>query len=201
MEFRRRNHVALINDNLGRVLLAAMPPLEKLARLAGARLVAACASARESRRAPSCAARGDERGNGRCWPAATSLHATHFLLDARGQPGRSADAPPRSPQVTPPRTPRGRIAQFACDSGAWRRYRGAATGRPAGGDRPFRFARDSPELDGRYTVSRGTIKPAVRALLRLALFRGLSAGRFLELMQRALLLLEAFAGLEVFDGR
>lgn len=41
MEFRRRNHVALINDNLARVLLEAIPPLEKLARLAGARLVAA----------------------------------------------------------------------------------------------------------------------------------------------------------------
>jgi hypothetical protein len=76
-----------------RVLQAAIPPLDKLARLAGARLVAAGAGARESRRAPSCAARGDERGNGRCWPAATSLHATHFLLDAGGQPGRSAYAP------------------------------------------------------------------------------------------------------------
>ncbi|HEY5915270.1 MAG TPA: hypothetical protein VJA21_32210 [Verrucomicrobiae bacterium] len=36
---RRRNHVTLINDNIGRFPPEAMPQLEKLARLAGARLV------------------------------------------------------------------------------------------------------------------------------------------------------------------
>ena len=72
---------------------------------------------------------------------------------------------------------------------------------PDGSVRPFRLAIDSRESDGRYTVGCVTVERAVRALLLLALFRGLIAGRFLELMQRALLLLEAFAGLEVFDGR
>lgn len=38
VEFTLRNHVTLINDNIGRVPPEAMPPLEKLARLAGARL-------------------------------------------------------------------------------------------------------------------------------------------------------------------
>ena len=72
---------------------------------------------------------------------------------------------------------------------------------PDGGVRPLSLAIAAPERDGRYTVSCVSVERAVPALLLLALFRGLIAGRFLELMQRALLLLEAFAGLEVFDGR
>ncbi len=39
VEFMLNNHVTLINDNIGRVPSEAMPPLEKLARLAGARFV------------------------------------------------------------------------------------------------------------------------------------------------------------------
>lgn len=38
VEFMLRNHVTLINDNIGRVPPEAMPQLERLARLAGARL-------------------------------------------------------------------------------------------------------------------------------------------------------------------
>jgi len=39
VDFMLQNHVTLINDNIGRVPPEAMPQLEKLARLAGARLV------------------------------------------------------------------------------------------------------------------------------------------------------------------
>ena len=97
VDFMLSNHVTLINDNIGRVPPEAMPQLEKLARLAGARFVL-----RELAHEKSVK-RGDLLNLRMKWAnvGVGKLHRPYalrlFLLDAAGQPvverrrqGRSA---------------------------------------------------------------------------------------------------------------
>lgn len=152
--FMLDNHVTLINDNIGAVPADDMPQLEKLARLAGARLVL-----REIEHEPSLK-RGGTLHLRMKWAntGVGKLQRRHllrvFLLDADGRPLCSADtaADPRawlpgehefSAAVPLPGTvPAGdhKLALGLFD--------------PDGLRRPFRLAIDVPEKDGRHEVGR-----------------------------------------------
>lgn len=151
--FMLRNHVNLINDNFGRVPPEAMPQLEKLARLAGARFVL-----RELTH-PRSIARGQSLGLALKWAnvGVGKLHRPYALrislVDAAGRAVFSADAKsdprdwlPGDHDVTeswllPATLPAGTYSLAV------------ALVMPQGEARPFRLAIDAPEKDGRYVVS------------------------------------------------
>jgi len=158
VNFMLANHVTLINDNVGRVPPEAVPQLEKLARLAGARLVLReLAHERTVKRGAPLALdmKWANVGVGKLYrPYVLRL----FLLDAEGRPALTADAraDPRdwlpgehhvaeSFQVPPAL----RAGQYAL---------ALALVDPSGQRRPFRLAIDAPEKEGRYTVSQVAVE-------------------------------------------
>ncbi len=158
VEFMLRNHVALINDNIGRVPPEAMPQLEKLARLAGARLV--LRELAHEKTVPRGAAlhlamTWANVGVGRLQrPYALRI----FLLDARGQPVWSADthADPRGWLPGEHRVNESLALPATLRAGDYTVALALVV--PDGGVRPFRLAIDVPEREGRYAVSHVTIK-------------------------------------------
>jgi hypothetical protein len=158
VDFMLRNHVSLINDNIGRVPPEAMPQLEKLARLAGARLVLReIAHARAADPGAAVEIRMAWANVG-----VAKLHRPYVLrfclLDATGRPAftQDAQADPRrwlpgdhalSETLTlPPSLPPG-VYTLAL-----------SLVNPADPGRPFRLAIDAPEKDGRYEISRLTVR-------------------------------------------
>jgi hypothetical protein len=153
VDFMLRNHVTLINDNIGRVPPEAMPQLERLARLAGARLVL-----REVTHEPTVSRGGTLNlqmtwanvGVGKLYrPYALRL----FLLDATGRPVLSTDATVDPREWLPGEH---QLAESLRVPGALAvgRYTLALTlVDPAGQRRPFRLAIDAPEQEGRYELS------------------------------------------------
>ena len=158
VNFMLSNHVTLINDNFGRVPPEAMPRLEKLARLAGARFV--LRELAHERTAPRGAAlnlrmKWSNVGVGK-------LHHSYvlrlFLLDAAGQPAVAADAKadPRdwlpgdhnvaAPLLLPSTLPAGAYTLAV------------ALVNPADPHRPFRLGMDAPEKEGRYEISKVVIR-------------------------------------------
>jgi hypothetical protein len=158
VDFMLRNHVTLINDNIGRVPPEARPQLERLARFAGARFVLReLVHAKTVKRGtPLNLEMGWANvGVGKlCRPFAFRL----FLLDAAGQPALAADAKadPRDwlpgehqfteslsipSSLTPGEYP---LAVALVDPDAHRP--------------PFRLAIDVAEKEGRYAVSEVSVE-------------------------------------------
>jgi hypothetical protein len=149
------NHVTLINDNVGRVPPEALPQLEKLARLAGARFVL-----RELVHAPA-ARRGATVSLAMRWAnvGVGKLHRRYVLrialVNAEGQTAFLANgkADPRDwlpgqyeleeSLAVPAHLPAGEYTLVVLG------LEDAAGQRP-----PFRLAIEAPEKDGRYSVSR-----------------------------------------------
>jgi hypothetical protein len=158
VEFMLRNHVTLINDNIGRVPPQAMPQLEKLARLAGARFVL-----REVAR-ETVVRRGQPLKLQMKWAnvGVGRLNRPYvlrlFLLDAADQPASSTQAQtdPRGwlpgeheviellPVPIPLAPGTYTVAVSLVD--------------PAGQQRPFRLAFEAPEQEGRYKLCRVTVQ-------------------------------------------
>lgn len=154
VNFMLSNHVTLINDNVGRVPPEAMPQLDKLARLAGARLVL-----RELGYEPTVKSgatltlrmKWANVGVGKLYrPYTLRL----FLLDAQGQPAIAAEAPvdprdwlPGDHEVTAPVRLPSTVRPGAYELALTLEDR-------AGQRRPLRLAMDAPEHDGRYVVGR-----------------------------------------------
>jgi hypothetical protein len=154
VNFMLSNHVTLINDNIGRVPPEALPQLQKLARLAGARFVL-----RELMH-PEVAPRGAPLELTTRWAnvGAGKLHHRYTLrwslLAATGEPAFATDSQadprawlpgeyPLTDKFTVPSTlspGEYRLAVSLVDATARRR--------------PFRLAFDAPEQAGRYEVSR-----------------------------------------------
>lgn len=154
VDFMLRNHVTLINDNIGQVPPEAMPQLEKLARLAGARLVL-----RELVH-PAVVPRGASLDLHMRWAnvGVGKLYRPYelrlFLLDSRGQPvvTSTAKTDPRAwlpgehtvnESVPVPETVASgdyTIALMLADAMSQRRS--------------FRLAMDAPERGGRYWLGR-----------------------------------------------
>jgi hypothetical protein len=153
VDFMLRNHVTLINDNIGRVPPEAMPQLEKLARRAGARFVL-----RELTHAPTVSRGGllnlqmkwANVGVGKLYrPYALRL----FLLDATGQPVLSTDAR-ADPRDWLPGEHSFEESLLVPQALAVGHYTVALMlGAGDGQGRPFRLAIDVPDQEGRYDLS------------------------------------------------
>ena len=158
VDFMLRNHVTLINDNIGRVPPEAMPALEKLARLSGYRF-----ALRELGH-ERIIQRGTEMKLSMKWAnvGVGKLYRPFVLglalCDSAGQPALNAHAKadPREwlpgehgiiEQVAiPPALPPGEYTLTV------------ALEDPGQPGRRLRLAMNAPETEGRYTVSRLTIE-------------------------------------------
>ncbi len=158
VNFMLRNHVTLINDNIGRVPPEAMPQLEKLARLAGARLVLR-ELAHEKEVAPGSALhlqmKWANTGVGKLY---RPYMLQYTLTDSSGRICLKSDGKTDPRQWLPGEYPISESLQLPAtlESGDYTLAVGLVD--PAGQRRPFLLAIDAPEIDGRYSVSRLTIK-------------------------------------------
>ncbi|MCL4181326.1 MAG: DUF4832 domain-containing protein [Verrucomicrobia bacterium] len=153
VDFMLRNHVTLINDNIGRVPPEAMPQLEKLARLAGARFVL-----RELTHEPTVS-RGGSLNLKMQWAnvGVGKLYRPYtlrlFLLDAARRPVLTLDAK-ADPRDWLPGEHSLAESLFVPSELAVGQYTLALMlGDPGGQGRPFRLAIDAPEKEGRYELS------------------------------------------------
>ena len=154
VNFMLSNHVNLINDNVGRVPPEAMPQLEKLARLAGARFVL-----RELAH-PKSARRGASLPLQMKWAnvGVGKLHRPYalrfFLLDAEGRPVFTADAKADLRNWLPGERSLSESLQLLATLKPGDYTLAVELADPTGRQRSFRLAMDAPEKDGRYTLSR-----------------------------------------------
>jgi hypothetical protein len=153
-----RNHVTLINDNLGRVPPEAMPQLERLARLAGARFVLReVAHSRSVRRGGSLPVRMKwaNVGVGRLLrPHVLRLS----LADSTGRVAADVDVPADPRAWLPGEHEVSGVLPVPMDLPRGEYTLVVTLADTAGLRRPFRLAIDAPEREGRYTVSRVTVE-------------------------------------------
>jgi hypothetical protein len=153
VNFMLNNHVTLINDNIGRVPPDAMPQLEKLARLAGARLVL-----REVIHEP-IVRRGEPLRLRMTWANVGVGRLPHphtfrlFLLDSAGRPVLTLDAnaDPRDWLPGEHHLTESLLVPHTLAIGDYTVALMLAD--PRGQRRPFRLAVDAPEKEGRYELS------------------------------------------------
>jgi hypothetical protein len=154
VNFMLNNHVALINDNVGKVPPEAMGQLEKLARLAGARLVLRELS-HEKNIKP-----GDRVSLNMKWAnvGVGKLYRPYVLrfvlLDAEGKVAFTADGAADLCQWLPGEFEVSESFAVPADLKAGEYSLALAIVDPMGGRRPFQLAIDAPQADGRYTLSR-----------------------------------------------
>jgi hypothetical protein len=158
VDFMLRNHVTCINDNIGRVPPEAMPQLEKLARLAGARFVLR-ELAHEQVIAPGGSLQLQMQwanvGVGKLYrPYVLRL----FLLDPSGRPVVTADAQSDPREWLPGETTVNELMAVPRDLPAGEYGLALMLADPAGRRRPFRLAIDAPDQDGRYNLSQVTVE-------------------------------------------
>lgn len=158
VNFMLSNHVTLINDNIGRFPSEAMPQLQKLARLAGARLVLR-ELAHEKRLTPGSLLhlqmKWANTGVGKLYRPYT-LQFT--LTDSSGKLCLKFDGKTDPRQWLPGEYPISESLQLpvTIESGEYTLKVGVMD--PTGQRWPFRLAIDASESDGRYSVGRLTIK-------------------------------------------
>ena len=158
VNFMLRNHVTLINDNIGSVPPEAMPQLKKLARLAGARLVLR-EVAHEQQLTPESALHLQMKwanvGVGKLYRPYT-LQFT--LTDSSGKICFRTGGKANPSQWLPGEHPVSESLQLPAmlESGEYMLAVGVMD--PNGQRPPLSLAIDAPENDGRYSVSRLTIK-------------------------------------------
>ena len=158
VDFMLRNHVTLINDNIGRVPPEAMPELEKLARLAGARFVLREVAHEKTVR------RGAPLNLQMTWANVGVGRLDHhytlrfFLLDAAGEPVFKGDskADPRDWLPGEQHLAESLLVPAALKAGEYRLA--VALVDPGGQRRPFRLAMDAPENLGRYELSKVNVQ-------------------------------------------
>ena len=158
VNFMLSNHVTLINDNIGRVPAEAMPQLERLARLAGARFVLSelAHEATVAAGTPlSFKMKWVNVGVGRL-PHPYVLRLS--LLDGAGRAVATADARADPREWLPGQYEIGEALAVppGLKDGTYRLA--LAMVDPTGQRRPFRLAMDAIENEGRYIVSQVSIK-------------------------------------------
>jgi hypothetical protein len=158
VNFMLSNHVTLINDNVGHVPPDAMPQLEKLARLAGARFVLR-ELAHERELKPGATLHlnlnWSNVGVGKLY---RPYVLRFFLLDPNAQVCFTADSKTDLRQWFPGEHGVTESLQMpnAIKTGEY--IIAVALADPAGQRRPFHLAIDRPENDGRYPIGRLKIK-------------------------------------------
>jgi hypothetical protein len=154
VNFMLNNHVNLINDNIGQVPPGAMPQLEKLARLAGARFVLREISHEKSitpGRALNLRMKWANVGAGRLH---RPFRLRFFLLDSTGTPAFTADAKadPRSWLPGAFDLTESLMLPSSLKAGD---YTLALALMETGALKPtFRLAFDAPDKEGRYEVGK-----------------------------------------------
>ncbi len=154
VDFMLNNHVTLINDNIGRVPPEAMPQLEKLARLAGARFVL-----RELAHEKNVK-RGTPLSLQMKWAnvGVGKLHHSYalrlYLLDGTGQPVLTAEAKadPRDWLPGEHSVTESLPIPAALEAGDY--PVALALVDPSAQRRPWRLAIAAPEHEGRYQISK-----------------------------------------------
>ena len=158
INFMLSNHVTLINDNIGRVPPEAMPQLGKLARLAGARFVL-----RELTHEKEAASgsplhlqmKWANTGVGKLYRPYT---VQFTLTDSSGKVCFKTDGKADPRQWLPGEHAASESLQLPAPLPAGEYALAVGLVDPAGQRRPFLLAIDAPENDGRYSVSRLTIR-------------------------------------------
>jgi hypothetical protein len=157
VDFMLNNHVALINDNVGRVPPEAMPELKKLARLAGARLVLRDL-AHEQELAPGSPLHVEMKwanvGVGRLYRPYTLRFS---LVNSSGNVCFTADSKADLRHWFPGEHPVSESLQLPATLQPGEYTLALGITDPAGQHRPFLLAIDAPETDGRYSVGRLSI--------------------------------------------
>jgi len=154
VDFMLKNHVTLINDNVGRVPREAMPQLERLARLAGARIVL-----RELTHEKTVK-RGDSLKLQMVWEnvGVGKLYRPYVLrislLNGQGRPAFVADAKADPRQWLPGEHNCAESLPLPATLPVGEYTVAVALVIPTGQFPPFRLAMDAPEKDGRYEVSK-----------------------------------------------
>jgi hypothetical protein len=154
VDFMLSNHVNLINDNIGRVPPEAMPQLERLARLAGARFVL-----RELAHERTVT-RGARLKLQMKWANVGAGKLVHpyelrlYLLNAARLPvlGTNAKADPRDWLPGEYNLTESVPIPSALETGDY--TVALALADPSSERRPWRLAMDAPESEGRYEISK-----------------------------------------------
>ncbi|MCX7826033.1 MAG: DUF4832 domain-containing protein [Verrucomicrobiae bacterium] len=158
VEFMLNNHVTLINDNIGRVPPEAMPRLEKLARLAGARFVLrelAHPKAVNPAASLPLQMRWANVGVGKLY----HRYALRFcLLDTEGRTAFTADAKADPRDWLPGEHNLAESLRLPAKLKAGDYTLAVEMADLAGQRRPFRLAMQAPEKNGRYELSRLKVK-------------------------------------------
>lgn len=153
VDFMLTNHVSLINDNIGRFPPEALPQLQKLARLAGYRLVLRELSHPEAAQAGSGV---DVRmtwanvGVGKLYRP-FKLHLS--LLDAAGSSVLDQESPADPRDWLPGERALSETLRLPAALKPGEYALAVSLADPSGRRPPLRLAMDAPEQAGRYTVS------------------------------------------------
>lgn len=153
VNFMLSNHVTLINDNVGRVPPEAMPQLQKLARLAGARFVLREAAHEISVKPGAMLVLRMKWANVGAGKLQRAYTLRYSLLDANQQVVFTADAKADLRHWLPGEHELSETLVLPAALKAGDYTLAVALVDPAGKGRPFRLAMDAPETDGRYAVS------------------------------------------------
>ena len=158
VNFMLNNHVTLIKDNVGRVPPEAMAKIERLARLAGARLVLReVAHEKEVKRGAllHVETKWMNVGVGKLYRQCALRYS---LVDSAGRPYVVADAEAEVLQWLPGEHTVAEALQLPTTLEPGDCDLVVAIVDPAGARRSFPLAIDAPERDGRYTVSQIRIR-------------------------------------------
>jgi CubicO group peptidase (beta-lactamase class C family) len=158
VNFMLSNHVTLINDNVGRVPPEAMPQLEKLARLAGYRfLLRELAHEKQVQRGGQLTMKMKWANVG-----VGKLHRPFglrlFLLADDGTPALTAESQANPRDWLPGEHEIGAQLQVPASLKPGDYPLAVAMIDPSGQRRPLKLAMDAPEKEGRYVVSRVSLK-------------------------------------------
>lgn len=158
VNFMLNNHVTLINDNVGSVPPEAMPQLEKLARLAGARFVLRELAHERTVRPHSTLNLKMTWANVGVGNLYYPYVLRFFLLDAKGRLAFSADAKTDPRHWLPGEHVLAESLPIPPALEAGEYTLAVALVAPGGQRPPFRLAMDAPEREGRYEVGKVRIE-------------------------------------------
>ena len=154
VNFMLSNHVTLINDNFGRFPPEALPQLEKLARLAGARFVLRELAHEKTVKPGVPLTLQMKWANVGVGKLQRNYVLRLFLLDPAGQPAATADAKSAPRDWLPGEHVVSESFPLPSTLKAGDYTLALALVDPEGQQRAFRLATDLPEKEGRYEVSR-----------------------------------------------
>jgi hypothetical protein len=159
VNFMLNNHVTLINDNIGRVPSEAMPQMEKLARLAGARLVLRELGHEKTIKPGSVLHVKMQWANVGVGKLYRPYTLRFSLLDAQGKESLSADSKADPRLWLPGERDFADSIPLPAALAPGDYTLAVALVDPKGRRRPFQLAIDAPQKDGRYTVSQLQVQP------------------------------------------